>query len=259
MPLSLIVSRPSASSARMRILSSGSSPRSSGSPKRAVAQLVARVGRVADQLAQEDLALLVERVDDQIEHSADIGLERLHGLGHGGGEVLLVASYVLGCAGDLGMRSASVQRDAGGVLVLTSVGGGRIAWASPRYRAMTADEFLPWSDGTDARYELVAGAIVAMAPPASSMAIVVGMRTRPYAQRWKVALLSSRCRSRHSPRRGQSLQGRRSRQLRGPSGRKVMCLTHFSSSRFFPKPLGVTTSARSCSATSGYPRSVRSG
>ena len=49
-----------------------------------VAELVARVGRVADQLAQEDLALLVERVDDQIEHTADIGLERLHGLGHDG-------------------------------------------------------------------------------------------------------------------------------------------------------------------------------
>lgn len=45
---------------------------------------VAGVGRVADQLAQEDLALLVERVDDQIEHTADIGLERLHGLGHDG-------------------------------------------------------------------------------------------------------------------------------------------------------------------------------
>ena len=56
-----------------------------GLAQRPVAELVARVRRVADQLAQEDLALLVERVDDQIEHTADIGLERLHGLGHGGG------------------------------------------------------------------------------------------------------------------------------------------------------------------------------
>ncbi|HEY0522006.1 MAG TPA: Uma2 family endonuclease, partial [Stellaceae bacterium] len=30
---------------------------------------------------------------------------------------------------------------------------------------MTVDEFLSWNDGTDRRYELVAGEIVAMAPP----------------------------------------------------------------------------------------------
>jgi Uma2 family endonuclease len=31
---------------------------------------------------------------------------------------------------------------------------------------MTVDEFLRWEDGTDTRYELVYGAVVAMAPPA---------------------------------------------------------------------------------------------
>ena len=34
----------------------------------------------------------------------------------------------------------------------------------PARRAMTADEFLNWDDGTDTRYELVDGEIVAMAP-----------------------------------------------------------------------------------------------
>lgn len=35
----------------------------------------------------------------------------------------------------------------------------------PAFQAMTADEFLTWDDGTDARYELMDGEIVAMAPP----------------------------------------------------------------------------------------------
>jgi Uma2 family endonuclease len=33
-------------------------------------------------------------------------------------------------------------------------------------RGMTVDEFLCWEDGTDTRYELVGGFVVAMAPPA---------------------------------------------------------------------------------------------
>src|SRR5205807_7204589 len=33
-------------------------------------------------------------------------------------------------------------------------------------RGMTVDEFLRWEDGTDTRYELVGGFVVAMAPPA---------------------------------------------------------------------------------------------
>jgi Uma2 family endonuclease len=35
----------------------------------------------------------------------------------------------------------------------------------PARKPMTADEFLAWNDGTDQRYELVDGEIVAMAPP----------------------------------------------------------------------------------------------
>lgn len=37
--------------------------------------------------------------------------------------------------------------------------------AEPAVRRMTLDEFLSWDDGTDTRYELRGGAIVAMAPP----------------------------------------------------------------------------------------------
>jgi len=36
--------------------------------------------------------------------------------------------------------------------------------ASPAPRRMTLDEFLQWDDGTDTRYELIEGEIVAMAP-----------------------------------------------------------------------------------------------
>lgn len=38
--------------------------------------------------------------------------------------------------------------------------------AEPAIRRMTVEEFLRWEDGTDARYELVDGFVVAMAPPA---------------------------------------------------------------------------------------------
>jgi Uma2 family endonuclease len=37
--------------------------------------------------------------------------------------------------------------------------------AEPAIRGMTVDEFLRWEDGTDTRYELVGGYVVAMAPP----------------------------------------------------------------------------------------------
>jgi Uma2 family endonuclease len=40
--------------------------------------------------------------------------------------------------------------------------------AEPATRPMTFDEFLDWDDGTDTRYELVAGFPVAMAPPAEA-------------------------------------------------------------------------------------------
>jgi Uma2 family endonuclease len=38
--------------------------------------------------------------------------------------------------------------------------------AEPAIGRMTVDEFLRWEDGTDTRYELVDGFVVAMAPPA---------------------------------------------------------------------------------------------
>jgi Uma2 family endonuclease len=40
--------------------------------------------------------------------------------------------------------------------------------AEPATRPMTLDEFLDWDDGTDTRYELIAGFPVAMAPPAEA-------------------------------------------------------------------------------------------
>jgi Uma2 family endonuclease len=40
------------------------------------------------------------------------------------------------------------------------------------YRAMSVDEFLRWDDGTDTRYELIAGFPVAMAPPAEAHSIL---------------------------------------------------------------------------------------
>lgn len=38
--------------------------------------------------------------------------------------------------------------------------------AEPALRRMTLDDFLTWEDGTDTRYELIGGFVVAMAPPA---------------------------------------------------------------------------------------------
>jgi Uma2 family endonuclease len=49
--------------------------------------------------------------------------------------------------------------------------------SEPAPRRMTVDEFLRWEDGTDTRYELVGGFVVAMAPPAarhSRLASAVG-------------------------------------------------------------------------------------
>jgi len=39
--------------------------------------------------------------------------------------------------------------------------------ADAALKGMTIDEFLHWEDGTDTRYELLAGFVVAMAPPAA--------------------------------------------------------------------------------------------
>ncbi len=47
-----------------------------------------------------------------------------------------------------------------------------MATAAPK--RMTLTEFLEWDDGTDTRYELVDGRIVAMAPPAEAHGTIVG-------------------------------------------------------------------------------------
>ena len=44
--------------------------------------------------------------------------------------------------------------------------------SEPAIRGMTVDEFLRWEDGTDTRYELVGGLVVAMAPPAPAHGIL---------------------------------------------------------------------------------------
>jgi Uma2 family endonuclease len=44
--------------------------------------------------------------------------------------------------------------------------------AEPALKRMSVDEFLRWEDGTDTRYELVDGVVVAMAPPARSHRIL---------------------------------------------------------------------------------------
>ena len=53
--------------------------------------------------------------------------------------------------------------------------------AEPAIRGMTVDEFLDWEDGTDTRYELVGGFIVAMAPPMPAhgqLALALGSEIR---------------------------------------------------------------------------------
>ena len=45
--------------------------------------------------------------------------------------------------------------------------------AEPAEKRWTVEEFLAWDDGTDRRYELVGGQIVAMAPPSEAHATIV--------------------------------------------------------------------------------------
>jgi Uma2 family endonuclease len=45
--------------------------------------------------------------------------------------------------------------------------------AAPAPKRMTVPEFLEWDDGTDRRYELVDGRIVAMAPPSEAHATII--------------------------------------------------------------------------------------
>jgi Uma2 family endonuclease len=49
--------------------------------------------------------------------------------------------------------------------------------AEPAERRWTVEEFLAWDDGTDRRYELVGGQIVAMAPPSEAHAAIVANLT----------------------------------------------------------------------------------
>src|SRR5215216_1828932 len=46
--------------------------------------------------------------------------------------------------------------------------------AEPAQRSMSADEFLAWDDGTDTRYELVDGGVVAMAPATDAHGSIAG-------------------------------------------------------------------------------------
>ena len=50
--------------------------------------------------------------------------------------------------------------------------------AGPAEKLMTVDEFLRWDDGTDTRYELIDGQIVAMAPPSGPHRTIVANATR---------------------------------------------------------------------------------
>jgi Uma2 family endonuclease len=45
-------------------------------------------------------------------------------------------------------------------------------------KGITVDEFLRWDDGTDRRYELVDGEIVAMAPPSEAHGVIVSSIVR---------------------------------------------------------------------------------
>jgi Uma2 family endonuclease len=47
--------------------------------------------------------------------------------------------------------------------------------AEPAHRKLNVDEFLTWDDGTDRRYELVRGEIVAMAPPSQRHGTIVAL------------------------------------------------------------------------------------
>ena len=61
-----------------------------GLRQRQVAQAVARVGAIGDQLTQKDVAVRVERVGDNVQQTADFGLEgasRRLGIGFAGGLV----------------------------------------------------------------------------------------------------------------------------------------------------------------------------
>ena len=49
-----------------------------------------------------------------------------------------------------------------------ALGHGEAEMAEPAEKRWTVEEFLAWDDGTDHRYELVDGEVVAMAPPSEA-------------------------------------------------------------------------------------------
>ena len=49
--------------------------------------------------------------------------------------------------------------------------------AEPAGKRWTLEEFLTWDDGTDRRYELVEGHVVAMAPPSEAHGTIVANLT----------------------------------------------------------------------------------
>jgi Uma2 family endonuclease len=57
--------------------------------------------------------------------------------------------------------------------------------AAPLAGPLTVEEFLAFDDGTDRRYELVRGRIVAMAPPSRAHAVLVGRLARIVGGRLK--------------------------------------------------------------------------
>ena len=85
MPLSAMVSVLAALSGVMVILRSGSPSSSSGCGNRLVAQLVERIGGVGDQLAQEDVAVGIDRMHHEMQELGHLGLElvRLGPIGSG--------------------------------------------------------------------------------------------------------------------------------------------------------------------------------
>ena len=85
MPLSAMVSVPAASSGQDADRQLGLVAEQLRLRDRLVAQLVAGVGGVGDQLAQEDLAVGVDRVHHQVEEPRDLGLKGVDfGCGFGG-------------------------------------------------------------------------------------------------------------------------------------------------------------------------------
>ena len=77
MPLSAIVSVPAFLSGMIRILSGVAVAEQVGLGDRLIAQLVAGIRGVGDQLAQEDVGLGIDRVHHQVQQLGNLGLERL--------------------------------------------------------------------------------------------------------------------------------------------------------------------------------------